>query len=95
MSGEVLIDIVLPYYSPSKRAWPAIESVLAQTYAHWRLVVVDDAYPEEGIRERLRLSRILVSSMCAMTRTSVSRGTSAGVSSSSAPNISPCSVMTT
>lgn len=53
MSGEVLIDIVLPYYSPSKRAWPAIESVLAQTYAHWRLVVVDDAYPEEGIRERL------------------------------------------
>lgn len=53
MSAEVMIDVVLPFYSPSERAWPAIESVLAQTHQNWRLVVVDDAYPEEGIRERL------------------------------------------
>lgn len=53
MRDDVVIDVVLPFYSPSERAWPAIESVLAQTYRNWRLVVVDDAYPEDGIRERL------------------------------------------
>ncbi|AXL13742.1 glycosyltransferase [Microbacterium foliorum] len=47
------IDILLPFYSPIDRAWPAIESVLAQTHQNWRLVVVDDAYPEQGMRERL------------------------------------------
>lgn len=54
MSEGRTIDVLLPYYSSSDRAWPAIESVLAQTHPHWRLVVVDDAYPEQGIRERLK-----------------------------------------
>ncbi|WCM56351.1 glycosyltransferase family 2 protein [Microbacterium sp. EF45047] len=47
------VDIVLPYYSPVERAWPSISSVLAQTRRDWRLVVVDDAYPENGVRDRL------------------------------------------
>ena len=53
MADDRVIDVVLPYYSPADRAWAAIESVLAQEYPHWRLVVVDDAYPEDGIRQRL------------------------------------------
>ncbi|MDQ0647757.1 glycosyltransferase involved in cell wall biosynthesis [Microbacterium natoriense] len=53
MSDDRTIDILLPYYSPSERAWPTIESVLAQTDPRWRLVVVDDAYPEDLIRARL------------------------------------------
>lgn len=53
MSPDTAIDIVLPFYSPADRAWPVIESVLAQTQRNWRLLVVDDAYPEQGLQERL------------------------------------------
>ncbi|WP_222119172.1 glycosyltransferase [Microbacterium sp. 1.5R] len=53
MSEGVRIDIVLPYYSPWEQASAAITSVLAQTYSQWRLVVVDDAYPGEGVAGRI------------------------------------------
>ncbi|MGN8024966.1 glycosyltransferase family 2 protein [Microbacterium sp. 22242] len=48
-----MIDVLLPYYRSADEAWPAIQSVLAQTYPHWRLICVDDAYPQEEVGARL------------------------------------------
>ena len=52
-SRDVTIDVMLPYYSHPDAAWPAIRSVLDQSSDSWRLVCVDDAHPDDSIRERL------------------------------------------
>lgn len=40
-------DIMLPYYGRADHFRLAVESVLAQTDPDWRLVVIDDHYPDE------------------------------------------------
>jgi glycosyltransferase involved in cell wall biosynthesis len=40
------VDIMLPYYGDVGYFKKAVESVLAQTVQDWRLVVVDDGYPD-------------------------------------------------
>jgi glycosyltransferase involved in cell wall biosynthesis len=43
-----VLDIMLPFYGRVDHARVAVESVLAQTDRSWRLVVIDDAYPDKA-----------------------------------------------
>jgi len=42
------IDIVMPFYGLPDHFRIAVESVLAQEDGDWRLLVIDDAYPDES-----------------------------------------------
>jgi glycosyltransferase involved in cell wall biosynthesis len=46
--GTLRVDIILPIYQ-ARRRWirEAIGSILAQTYPHWHLTIVDDASPDD------------------------------------------------
>lgn len=44
-----MLDILLPYWGDPALLREAVHSVLAQTDPHWRLVVVDDHYPDESV----------------------------------------------
>lgn len=44
--SSMAIDVMLPYYGDVDHFKKAVDSVLAQTYADFRLVVVDDGYPD-------------------------------------------------
>jgi glycosyltransferase involved in cell wall biosynthesis len=48
-----VIDILLPFYGDPAHLRAAVASVLAQTSDDWRLLVVDDCYPGESVREWL------------------------------------------
>lgn len=43
------IDILLPFYGDPWLMRSAVESVLGQTSDDWRLIVVDDAYPDGSV----------------------------------------------
>jgi glycosyltransferase involved in cell wall biosynthesis len=45
-NGAAQIDVLLPYYGDVELMKIAVQSVLDQNYPHWRLVVVDDGYPD-------------------------------------------------
>ena len=48
MNAETpLVSIVLPTYKRARVLPHAIRSVLAQTYANWELIVVDDNSPDD------------------------------------------------
>jgi glycosyltransferase involved in cell wall biosynthesis len=47
MSAEPLVSIVLPTHNRASLLSQAIDSVLAQTYSHWELIVVDDRSTDE------------------------------------------------
>ncbi len=49
----MLVDVILPVYNGERWVGEAIESLLAQTYPHWRLTVVDDASTDHSA-ERVR-----------------------------------------
>jgi GT2 family glycosyltransferase len=59
------IDIMLPHYGDVSLLKATVASVLAQSDRDWRLVVVDDCYPDESVRgwfealddDRVRYSR--------------------------------------
>jgi hypothetical protein len=40
------VDVLLPYWGDVGYFMQAVESVLAQTADHWRLVILDDGYPD-------------------------------------------------
>lgn len=40
------LDIMMPFYGDPELFRRAVESVLAQTDPHWRLVIIDDVYPD-------------------------------------------------
>jgi len=46
-SGDPLVSIVLPTHKRARVLPHAIRSVLAQTYTHWELIVVDDHSPDD------------------------------------------------
>lgn len=46
-NGAALVSIVLPTYKRAHVLPHAIRSVLAQTYRHWELIVVDDNSPDD------------------------------------------------
>lgn len=48
------LDILVPYWGDPTLMRMTVESVLAQTSPDWRLVVVDDAYPDHAVTDWLR-----------------------------------------
>ena len=46
--GAVTIDIMMPFYGDPVLFQAAVASVLAQTDRDWRLVVIDDVYPDSA-----------------------------------------------
>jgi glycosyltransferase involved in cell wall biosynthesis len=53
-----LVSVLMPVYNSSKFVSAAIESVLAQVYTHWELIIVDDASTDDtaAIVEKLSAS---------------------------------------
>lgn len=47
------VDIMIPFYGDVQQMRDAVNSVLRQTSDNWRLVVVDDQYPDSSIAEWL------------------------------------------
>lgn len=43
------VDILLPFYGDVVMMKEAVRSVLRQENSHWRLIVVDDGYPDDSI----------------------------------------------
>ena len=41
------VSVILPVYNPGSYLRPAVESVIAQTYEDWELLVIDDGSPED------------------------------------------------
>ena len=52
MSASPLVSIIVPTYNREGQLRDAVESVLAQTYSHWELLVIDDG-STDGTREYL------------------------------------------
>ena len=47
---DTLISIVMPAYNASETIATAIDSVFAQTYPHWELIVIDDGSQDDTKR---------------------------------------------
>jgi len=45
--NEPLISVIMPTYNAGRFIEKAIRSVLAQTYSHWELIIVDDASSDD------------------------------------------------
>lgn len=52
MNSQVkpLVSVIIPSFKMGQFIGEALESVGAQTYPHWEVIVVDDAGPEDGTR---------------------------------------------
>ncbi len=49
--GGALVSVILPSYKVGRFARQALESIGAQTYGNWEVILVDDCGPEDGTRE--------------------------------------------
>jgi GT2 family glycosyltransferase len=53
--GDPLVSIICPVYRPEIGAFlAAVDSVRAQSYPHWELLLVDDASGDAGLSETMR-----------------------------------------
>jgi glycosyltransferase involved in cell wall biosynthesis len=55
--GELTVDVVLPTHAGERWVVEAIESVLRQTHAPWKMVVVDDCSPDATVERVESLRR--------------------------------------
>jgi glycosyltransferase involved in cell wall biosynthesis len=51
MESQPLVSVIMPYYNRPALAREAVESVMAQTYGNWELVIADDASPAPSASE--------------------------------------------
>jgi hypothetical protein len=47
LDEPALVSVIVPCYGQAHWLPDAVESVIAQTYAHWELIVVDDGSPDD------------------------------------------------
>lgn len=50
MESQPLISVIMPCYNMASYVADSIKSVIAQTYPHWELLIVDDASTDETVR---------------------------------------------
>jgi len=55
MSKE-LVSVIIPSFKMGQFIGEALDSVGAQTYPHWEVIVVDDAGPEDGTKAAVQAS---------------------------------------
>ena len=51
---SVEVTVVIPFYNPGKYIIEAIESVLNQSYPHWKIVLVNDGSTDNSVQYVLR-----------------------------------------
>lgn len=76
------VSVIIPAYN-TRAEWltAAVESVVAQTYPHWQLVIVNDASPAEHVRpliDQLAATDPRIEAVHLETNGGVSRATNAG-----------------
>lgn len=49
MESQPLISVIMPCYNMASYVSDSIKSVIAQTYPHWELLIVDDASSDETV----------------------------------------------
>jgi glycosyltransferase involved in cell wall biosynthesis len=49
-----LVSVIIPAYKMGQFIGEALDSVGAQTYPYWEVIVVDDAGPEDGTRAAVK-----------------------------------------
>ena len=57
MSIEKLVSIITPNYNCEKYISQTIESVLAQTYANWEMIIVDDCSTDNSYQIALEYAK--------------------------------------
>jgi len=51
VTSDPLVSVIIPSYRMGKFVKVALESVAAQSYKNWEVILVDDCGPEDGTRE--------------------------------------------
>lgn len=49
MESQPLVSVIMPCYNMASYVSDSIKSVIAQTYPHWELLIVDDASSDETV----------------------------------------------
>lgn len=58
MNNKPLVSIVTPFFNAGKFIREMIESVLAQTYEHWELILIDDGSTDDSTHIALKIAEL-------------------------------------